>query len=83
MFNANVLPWLIPLPPLIAFVAIILGAGRSRTLTHVIAIGGIVLAWIFGFAEVLTAWSHADLGTAAGGVLGSSFTWLLTIRRKT
>jgi len=76
LFNANVIPWLIPLPPLIAFVAIILGAGRSRTLTHILAVGGIALAWLLGFAEVLNAWSHGNLGTTAGGVLGSSITWL-------
>ncbi len=74
--NANVLPWLIPLPPLIAFMLIILVAGRYRTLTHVLAIGGIALSWMFSFAEFIAATRVGDLGTAARGAFGSSITWL-------
>ena len=74
--NANILPWLIPVPPLIAFVVIILGVGRYKTLTHITAIAAIALSWLFSFAEVLAAFGTHDLGTATGGIFGNSFTWL-------
>src|SRR5579859_5304447 len=74
--DANVLPWLIPLPPLIAFVLILLVAGRYRTLTHVIAIGAIFISWLFSLSEVIAASRVGNLGTAAGGVFGSSIPWL-------
>ncbi len=74
--NANVLPWLIPIPPLVAFVVIILVAGRHKTLTHIIAIGCMALSWVFSFAEAIAATRVHDLGTAAGGVFGSSVNWL-------
>jgi NADH-quinone oxidoreductase subunit L len=61
--DANYLPWLIPLPPLIAFAFIVLFAGRSRPLTHVIAITGVVTSWVLSFMVV----NH---------VFGSSLDWL-------
>ena len=74
--DANVLPWLIPVPPLIAFVVIILGVGRYKTLTHITAIFAISLSWLFSFAEVLAAFNTHDLGTKVGGIFGNSITWL-------
>ncbi len=33
------LVWLIPLPPILAFFTIVLGANRSNRLSHIIAVG--------------------------------------------
>lgn len=74
--DANYLPWLIPIPPLVAFFAIILVAGRSKPLSHVIAIGAIALSWLMSFAEVLSATRFRDLGTPARGVFASGVNWL-------
>lgn len=41
----ELLAWLIPLPPILAFFAIVLGAFRSNRLSHAIAIGAIGLSW--------------------------------------
>ena len=47
--------WLIPLFPLLAFFAIILFTGRSRHLSHSVAIGAIALSWLLGWAVALCA----------------------------
>jgi NADH-quinone oxidoreductase subunit L len=75
--DANFLPWLIPIPPLIAFAVIILAAGRSKTLSHVIAIGAMTLSWIMGWSLVLHAIQFRDLGMVERGVFGSSLQWLV------
>ncbi|MEP7289420.1 MAG: NADH-quinone oxidoreductase subunit L [Chloroflexota bacterium] len=80
--DLNILPWLIPIPPLVAFFVIILFAGRSKLLTHIIAIGAIFLSWLMSFYAVYTiVTQHKDLGTAAAlggkGVFASSVTWLV------
>ena len=48
--DANVLPWLIPIPPFVAFFLIILAAGRSKLLSHIIAIGAVALSWLMSVA---------------------------------
>jgi len=73
--NPDALPWLIPIPPLIAFFVIILVAGRSKLLTSIIAIGCIALSWLMGWYEVWTAiTTHKDLGLSF--VYQSSILWL-------
>ncbi|MCR4407177.1 MAG: NADH-quinone oxidoreductase subunit L [Anaerolineae bacterium] len=49
------LTWLIPLFPLLAFFAIILFTGRSRHLSHGVAIGAIALSWALGWAVAFCA----------------------------
>lgn len=73
--DANFLPWLIPVPPLLAFVAIILVAGRNKTLSHVLAIGGIALSFVLAWGVVFNALGYPHLGHA-DGVFGSSINWL-------
>ncbi|MCC7207339.1 MAG: NADH-quinone oxidoreductase subunit L, partial [Anaerolineae bacterium] len=75
--DANVLPWLIPIPPLVAFALIILAAGRSRRLTHIIAIGAMTLSWLMSLALVFRAVQFPGLGTPETGVFGSSVAWLV------
>lgn len=78
--DANVAPWLIPLPPLLAFFVIILVTGRSRLLSYIVAIGGIVLSWIISFAVFLNAIQYKALGinpdAGGSGVFHSSTEWL-------
>jgi len=52
MFN---LLWLIPLFPFLAFVLIILWANSNQKLSHSLAIGSMVLAWLFGWGAFFTA----------------------------
>jgi NADH-quinone oxidoreductase subunit L len=73
--DANFLPWLIPVPPLLAFVAIILVTGRNRTLSHVLAIGGITLSFVMSWGVVINALRFPHLGHG-DGVFGSSLNWL-------
>jgi len=74
-FDVNNLLWLIPIPPLLAFAAIILGAGRNKTLSHVLAIGGIIISLLFAWLVVARGLAFPHLGHA-DGVFGSSITWL-------
>ncbi len=72
--NANFLPWLIPIPPFIAFALIILVAGRSRVATQIIALGAMALTWLLSFSLVLRAFAVSDLGKYSRGIFGSSLT---------
>ena len=49
----DLIAWLIPLPPIVAFGAIILWAHRNNRLSHGIAIGGVAISW--GLAMLLFA----------------------------
>jgi NADH-quinone oxidoreductase subunit L len=74
--DANFLPWLIPIPPLVAFVLIILVVGRNKTLSHITALSGITLSLLMSWAVVLRAWQFPKLGTPDQGIFGSSINWL-------
>src|SRR5579859_1451179 len=80
--DPNYLTWLIPIPPLVAFFVIILAAGRSKTLSHIIAIGCVFSSWLMSLSIVLAAVTqHKDLGLVDGslgpkGVWGGSINWL-------
>ncbi len=75
--DANIVPWLIPIPPLVAFLLIVLFTNRNRTATHVIAIGGVALSWLFSIAEFFNAIAFKDLGTPDRGVFGTTTDWLV------
>ena len=67
--------WLIPLPPILAFFVIVLGAFRSNRLSHSIAIGGMLLSWggaMYVFYRAITA---EDLGHHP---FTSTISWLPT-----
>ncbi len=74
--DANITPWLIPIPPFVAFLLIILAAGRSKLLSNIIAIVGVAISFVLGWAEVLNAIQFKDLGTAGRGVFNSATAWL-------
>ncbi|MBO9309793.1 MAG: NADH-quinone oxidoreductase subunit L [Chloroflexi bacterium] len=75
--NANFLPWLIPLPPFIAFAAIVLVAGRSRAATQIIALSAMAITWLLSFLLVLRAFAISDLGKYSRGIFGSSLSDIL------
>ena len=57
------LVWLIPLPPLLAFFTIVLGANRNNRLSHIIAVGSMVVSWglamvVFFNAVTLEGFGH-------------------------
>ncbi len=74
--DPNVLPWLIPIPPLVAFAVILLAAGRSRILSQIIAIFCMVLSWLMSVNVVWTVITqHKDLGLST--VFHSDTIWLV------
>ena len=44
--TTELLIWLIPLPPILAFFLIVLFTNRSKALSHSIAIGAALLSWL-------------------------------------
>ncbi|HRE47149.1 MAG TPA: NADH-quinone oxidoreductase subunit L [Aggregatilineales bacterium] len=73
-FDANNLPWLIPVPPLVAFMVILLFAGRNRLLTHITAIGAMGLSLVMSLSVVLRAVQFPTLGKER--IFGSGIDWL-------
>ena len=69
----NILLWLIPLPPLLAFAVIALFTYRKRALSHGLAIGGAGLSWLASMVIFFLAISKEGL---AENPLGSAITWL-------
>jgi NADH-quinone oxidoreductase subunit L len=69
----DLLAWLIPLPPILAFFAIVLFAYRSNQLSHWLAVGGVAISW----ALAMTIFGRAVLnpGFAAEPII-SSIGWL-------
>ncbi len=53
--------WLIPVPPLLAFGLIILFTNRSNRLSHIIGIGGMLVAWALAMSTFLYAVSGGAL----------------------
>jgi NADH-quinone oxidoreductase subunit L len=71
----ELLTWLLPLPPLLAFGLIVLWAHRSNRLSHTLAVGAMVISW--GLAMAVFAWAigRPHLGETP---LVSSVAWLPT-----
>lgn len=69
----NLLIWLVPLPPLLAFGVIALFTYRRRALSHGLAIGGAGISWLASMAIFILAVSRENL---AENPLGSSINWL-------
>lgn len=65
--------WLIPLPPLVAFVLIIFFTHRSNLLSHIIAISGAAISWLLSMIVFFTAIKTPDL---AAHPFASSVNWL-------
>jgi NADH-quinone oxidoreductase subunit L len=69
----ELLAWLIPLPPLLAFGLIILWAHRSNRISTGIALGAMALSWAMGMLVFLRAVSTEHLGLHP---ITSSIPWL-------
>ncbi|GAP19858.1 NADH-quinone oxidoreductase subunit L [Leptolinea tardivitalis] len=65
--------WLIPLPPLIAFVLISLGANRSRGLSHSLAVAGAGLSWL---GSMFVFWKALQVKDLTGFPIISTINWL-------
>ncbi len=65
--------WLIPLPPLVAFVLITLGANRSRGLSHTLAVGAAGLSWL---GSMFVVWKAVQVKNLAEMALASAYNWL-------
>ena len=57
----EIVAWLIPVPPLLAFGLIILFTNRSNRLSHVIGIGGMLIAWALAMSTFFYAVSGGEL----------------------
>ncbi len=66
--NIDLLIWLIPLPPLLAFAAIVLFTNRSKGLSHSLAIGAAGLSWLASMAVFFTAVGREELAKHPLGV---------------
>jgi len=58
----ELLTWLIPLPPLLAFGLIVLLANRSNKLSHSIAVGAMIISWVLAMTVFWGAITTEDLG---------------------
>ena len=71
----NWLIWLLPLPPLLAFVIIILFTNKNRGLSHGIAIGAAALSWLGSMIVFIQALGVEEFGKT---VFTSAINWLPT-----
>jgi len=73
--STELLIWLIPLPPLLAFFLIVLFTNRNKALSHSIAIGAAFLSWLGAMIVFVDALAKKDLGL---NPFTSSIPWLPT-----
>ncbi|HET7009592.1 MAG TPA: NADH-quinone oxidoreductase subunit L [Anaerolineales bacterium] len=71
----ELLTWLIPLPPILAFGLIVLWAYRSNRLSHTLAVGAMVISWGMAMAVFALALARPHLGE---NPIASSVAWLPT-----
>jgi len=73
MISTQILVWLLPLPPALAFILISLFTYRRRALSHTLAVGAAALSWLAAMVVFIQAISIHDLGT---NPIVSSIPWL-------
>jgi NADH-quinone oxidoreductase subunit L len=71
--NYELITWLVPLPPLIAFFVIVLFTNRSNRLSHSLAILGAGISWLLSM--VIFVWAIGSKGVEEN-ILISSINWL-------
>ncbi|HEU0294074.1 MAG TPA: NADH-quinone oxidoreductase subunit L [Anaerolineales bacterium] len=71
----ELLTWLIPLPPVLAFFLIVLFTNRSKALSHTIAVGAALLSWLGSMIVFVQALGVEHLGEHP---FESSIPWLPT-----
>jgi NADH-quinone oxidoreductase subunit L len=72
---ANWIIWFLPLPPLLAFSAIILFTNKNRVVSHNIAIGAALLSWLGSMFVFIRALGTHEFGKT---VFAASVNWLPT-----
>jgi len=73
--TTDILIWLIPLPPLLAFFLIVLFTNKSKALSHTIAVGAALLSWLGSMIVFVRALGVEHLGEHP---FESSINWLPT-----
>src|SRR5512135_2245528 len=73
--TTETLIWLIPLPPILAFFAIILFTNRSKALSHSVAVGAALLSWLGAMIVFLRAIGVPELGKEP---FSSAINWIPT-----
>ena len=75
--NPDLLIWLIPLPPVLAFFTIILLTNRSKALSHSVALAAAFLSWL---GSMIVFWQAVNTEHFGEGenIFGSSIPWLQT-----
>jgi NADH-quinone oxidoreductase subunit L len=71
--TTEILIWLIPLPPLVAFFLILLLTSRKHRLSHGIAVGSAALSWALG---MVIFWQATNVEHLAEHPFESAVTWL-------
>ncbi len=73
--NYELITWLIPLPPLLAFFVIFLATYKNNKLSHTIAVGSAAISWLFSMIIFVFALSKPEM--IEKGLI-SSISWLPT-----
>jgi NADH-quinone oxidoreductase subunit L len=73
--NYEIITWLIPLPPLLAFFIIFLGTYKNNKLSHSVAIGSAVFSWLLSMYIFIFAVTNKE--AIEEGIV-SSVAWLPT-----
>ncbi len=73
MTTQELLTWLIPIPPLVAFFLIVLFTARSRALSTLLAVGSMVISAVLGFSVFFIGISTEHLGAHP---IESAIDWL-------
>lgn len=60
--NPEMLVWLIPVPPLVAFFAILLFTRHSKTISDIVSVGAILLTWAIAIIVLVSALTTPHLG---------------------
>lgn len=74
MTTENII-WFIPLPPLLAFFLIVLFTNRSKTLSHILAVGAAFLSFV---ASMVVIWRALQIENLGQNPLVTSINWLPT-----
>ena len=73
--NYELITWLIPIPPLLAFFVIFLATYKNNRLSHTLAIGSAALSWLLSMIIFLAAVINPKM--IEKGII-SSISWLPT-----
>ncbi|TLN23058.1 NADH-quinone oxidoreductase subunit L, partial [bacterium] len=73
--NTEILLWLIPLPPLLAFALIVLGTNRRNGLSTALALGGAGLSWL---ASMVVFFRVIGIEGLSENPIGSMINWIPT-----